>query len=167
MFKNLVLLFSIFTISISTLMAKSVVKSIIPFNIGTGMDVGFGIDTGTNEVVGKCVDYDGVKQIADLHGQNVKFSFMKIENKDELIKEVDISASAALKATFFKIEGKSKYFEQVKINQYSLYYLIRVDVLNNPNIIQNPRLTKSAWDLLQNSLLTLILLVDVSMHSLK
>ncbi|MFN8370293.1 MAG: hypothetical protein U0T83_06675 [Bacteriovoracaceae bacterium] len=152
MFKKSTALALMMVFSLSSAMAINPkrAKSVIPFFPEVGMDVGYGIDIGTSEVMGKCVEHDGVKQVADLRGQKVKFSFLKIENKDELIKEVNISASAALKSTFFKVEGKSKYFEEIKINQYSLYYLVKLDVLNNTNIIQNPRLTKSAWDLLQS-----------------
>jgi SepF-like predicted cell division protein (DUF552 family) len=119
------------------------------FDQNQGMAYGVGFDSVAGDVRGDCVLRTEPESPVGVSGQEVVFKLRQITSSTELAKELNISASASLKAQFGKVSAKASYASQQNINQFSIYLVAQVSVTNPTRRLRDVKLTDEAWRLLE------------------
>ncbi|ATQ42686.1 LGFP repeat-containing protein [Caulobacter mirabilis] len=112
-------------------------------NIREGMRFGMGVDSVVERVCGEAIEHAG--EVGSEGGQNAYPSVSMIESQESLLESLNISA--ALSARYglaASLDTKMKFAQQHAVNEYSLYFLFRVEVENPPRAMRAPRLTAAA-----------------------
>lgn len=108
-----------------------------------------GYDTISGEVRGDCVQRTDVKSTNDSTAQRTSFSLSKIETYNSLAKQVGASASASISGAIGNVSAKAQFLDSVNVNDYSIYVLARVSVLNSTATMERMSLTDSARDVVE------------------
>jgi hypothetical protein len=88
--------------------------------------------------------------IPNNNGQKVYFEMSKISSSSELIKKLSLEASANIKFGIGDIGGKASFANESKINSYSIYLLIKIEVRNVAQSFENDiDLKPQAYQLLE------------------
>jgi hypothetical protein len=119
------------------------------FEQDRGMAYGVGFDSVSGIVCGDCVVRTDPESPAGVLGQKVSFKLRQITSSSELAKELEISASASLRATFGGASAKATFASSQKINQFSIYLLVQVRVTNPTRRLRDVKLTNEASELLK------------------
>jgi hypothetical protein len=119
------------------------------FEQSEGMAYGVGFDSVSGVVRGDCVVRTEPESPVGVAGQEVVFKLRQITSSSELAKELNISASASLRAAFGKVSAKATYVSQQNINQFSVYLIADVSVTNPTRRMRDIKLTDEAWKLLE------------------
>jgi hypothetical protein len=68
--------------------------------------------------------------IPNNNAQKVYFEISKISSTSELVKKFSLEASANIRFGIGDIGGKASFVNETKINNYSVYLLIKIEVRN-------------------------------------
>ena len=121
------------------------------FDQDQGMAYGVSFDSVAGEVRDDCVVRTTPEPPSGVAGQEVIFKLRQITSSSALMKELNISASASLRATFGKVSAKASYASKQNVNQFSIYLLVQVSVTNPMRRMRDIKLTDEAWDLLEKN----------------
>lgn len=119
------------------------------FDQNQGMTYGVGFDSVSSKVRGDCVVRTDLEVPEGVGGQEVIFKLRQITSSLDLAKELNISASASLRAAFGNVSAKASYVSQQNINQFSIYLLAQVSVTNPLRRMRDVKLTDETWKLLE------------------
>jgi hypothetical protein len=111
------------------------------------LKVGRGVDPETGKEFATGIKFDApVKGNA----QQTLFSLDIIKTSSELSQSLGISATASVTAGLFGLTGEFRLTNTRQINTYYTYGLVRAEVRNAPELLQNPQLEDHAAQLLVN-----------------
>lgn len=81
-------------------------------------------------------------------GTETIFSLYKVEEIDDFLKNLEVSASASIQAGWGKGGAKAKFASKLKIHEYSVYIAATVTVSKGTRILQSPKLDDAAAQML-------------------
>ncbi|SDM69549.1 hypothetical protein SAMN05660642_03070 [Geodermatophilus siccatus] len=87
--------------------------------------------------------------IAEAPGQRSQYYLETLTSTHDLMRSLNISASASLGVGAFSVSAEFELSKNTEMSSYYTYALVRVQVLNPPLVIRNPRLTQEARQLLE------------------
>ncbi|MCB0018470.1 MAG: hypothetical protein KDE09_11815, partial [Anaerolineales bacterium] len=110
-----------------------------------GVLVGSGINPLTRQVHAEAIEHEGLEALGgEQQGQKVLFQLTKIEDTQSLARSLGISAAASFSGFGFSASIETKFAENVKINRFSTYLLVSVDVQNASLVARNATLKPDA-----------------------
>lgn len=113
--------------------------------------IGSGFNSLTNDVLDRCMIYEGEKDLslpADLMVQTSSFTLKKIESYEELRSGLSVSASAAFNAGYSKYSAQANYLKNLQMSAFSSYMIIDVITRNQIQSLSRFVLTDEAKDVL-------------------
>lgn len=123
-----------------------------PDTLGT-WHFGRGYNSLSGGKAGYCVVNTEPKSIIpNNNAQKVYFEISKISSTSELVKKFSLEASANIRFGIGDIGGKASFVNETKINNYSVYLLIKIEVRNGEKSFENDIDFKpTAFQLLEKS----------------
>ena len=113
----------------------------VDFESGTGMFFGRGYDVISADTKGDCVEIKNFTyEPNDInHGiYSQHFDMQLIENIDDLAKSMGMSASASLSGVFGNGSASMQYLESQRINRYSIFVLVKEEIITYMKNASNP-----------------------------
>lgn len=106
----------------------------VDFNTGSRMFFGTGYDVVSNDTKGDCVEINAY-QTEPIDSKNSiyqqTYSIELIDSYQGLARSLQVNASASLKMGWSPINAMASYVESQKINNYSLYILIKAELITH------------------------------------
>jgi hypothetical protein len=119
------------------------------FDFVRGMNFGMGFDSLRGNVRGNAVvSASGSAPKAPDTGQSVSFSLQRVETNDDYDAALSMSVDAAAVFGLFGGSGSFNLSQQRKFHSYSKYLVVSIRVINPLLQIPDPKLSASAFDLL-------------------
>src|SRR4051812_42786409 len=118
------------------------------FDGQAGMDYGVGYDAVAGTVRGDCVIRSNPEAPSGASGQEIVFSLRQVENTQEFLEVLQVSASGSMRAALGRGSFKAKFASEQRINAYSIYLLVAVRVTNPARRMRDIHLTENARSLL-------------------
>lgn len=81
-------------------------------------------------------------------GSQTVFSLYRVEAVEDFFKSLDISGAISVQASFGKGGAKVQFASRLKMHDYSLYIAVHVEVIRGTKILDAPKLTQTAYQLL-------------------
>ncbi len=111
---------------------------------------GNGFNSFTGKSTGTCISYNNKETVnPNGSGKKVIFEIQQITNQLELNRAFSLEAGAGFRFGLGAIDGKAKFAKDLKIYDYSIFILAKVEVLNPEISISNYTLTPFALDILK------------------
>ncbi len=111
--------------------------------------IGSGFDTGAGRVCGDCVERTDV---ASAGGDEVYFTIDLVTSRTEMARRLQVSASASIRAAAGTSgSGRARFFQDLSINQYSLYLVVSCIVRKASARMRDVRLKDTFKVLLENN----------------
>jgi hypothetical protein len=120
----------------------------IDFDQDGGMFLARGYDNVSGAVRGDCVQRTEPQPAAQSSAQRTRFSLTKVENYNSLARLTALSASASVNGGVGHASGKASFVEEINVNDYSIYVLAQVTVLNTSYSMVDMRLNEPGTQLL-------------------
>lgn len=119
---------------------------------GYPLQLGIGYSSATNQFLSQsCLQTINGKPITKTESQDTRLSIKEISSMKEFAREFDLNAS--LSARFGlgnRVSSAVEYSRSNSFTSHKYYLLVKVDVKNTTVALEQPRLTKSALELLKN-----------------
>jgi hypothetical protein len=115
-----------------------------------GMNYGIGIDSLSMAVRGDGTVFAGPTNVSNAAGQKVIFSLDKIESLHELQTAFGVSGDDSASFAIFGGSAKTNFITSSGFNEYSVFLLARVYVVNAVQQIENVKFNTSALNLLKD-----------------
>jgi hypothetical protein len=117
----------------------------------TGMDLGLGVNSTTDEVRGQAVTWPGAPAgVTDAGGQVPSFDLQLIESSDDLMRVLGIDVSASGSYAMFSGSAHMDLYNSCAFHQYSLFVYAHATVLNSFQLLKNVTLEAGPEALLTN-----------------
>jgi hypothetical protein len=120
------------------------VKAIIPVDPQSTLDLGKGLDTLSGAVKGDCVVRTEPESVFASNGKAIRMTIEKIESSQDLFEKLDFSAEANYGNM---VSGKAKYAKSIKVNDYSIYVMGKVNVQLMTQAMRDIQLKSDAYEL--------------------
>lgn len=119
-------------------------KAIIPVDPQSTLDLGKGLDTLSGAIKGDCVIRTEPETVFASNGKSVRMSIDKIESSQDLFQKLDFSAEANYGNM---ISGKASYAKSIKVNDFSVYVIGKVNVQLMTQAMRDIQLKPDAYQL--------------------
>lgn len=123
-------------------------KAIIPVDPQSTLDLGKGLDTLSGAIKGDCVIRTEPETVFASNGRSVRMSIDKIESSQDLFQKLDFSAEANYGNM---ISGKASYAKSIKVNDFSVYVIGKVNVQLMTQSMRDIQLKPDAYQLASDS----------------
>ncbi|WP_141735053.1 hypothetical protein [Oligoflexus tunisiensis] len=122
----------------------STAKAIIPTDPQSTLDLGKGLDTLSGQVKGDCVVRTEPEKVFASNGKSIRMTIEKIESSQDLFEKLDFTAEANYGVM---VSGKAKYAKSIKVNDYSVYVMGKVNVQLMTEAMRDIQLKPDAYQL--------------------
>jgi hypothetical protein len=122
----------------------SSIKAIIPVDPQSTLDLGKGLDTLSGAVKGDCVVRTEPESVFASNGKAIRMTIEKIESSQDLFEKLDFSAEANYGNM---VSGKAKYAKSIKVNDYSIFVMGKVNVQLMTQAMRDIQLKSDAYQL--------------------
>lgn len=116
------------------------------FDGQAGMEIGVGFDAVAGEVRGDCVVRTEPEGVG---GDEIFFAIDLISTRQELMRRMNISASASLKVAIGSGSSKARYFSEQNVHRYSIYIVVTCVVQHTSRRMRDVELNTQARQLLE------------------
>ncbi len=123
---------------------NSSTKAVIPTDPQSTLDLGKGFDTLSGAIKGDCVVRTTPEKVFASNGKSIRMTIEKIESTQDLFQKLDFSAEANYGNM---ISGKGKYAKSIKVNDYSVYVMGKVNVQLMTEAMRDIELKPDAFQL--------------------
>ena len=101
------------------------------------ISVGTGFDSQTYEARDDCILFNPDE--VELQGGAWRTTNIAVvESSAEFKEYMGVSAEASVKAAYWEVGGKAAFANSVSVNDYSVFGVVRVEVLGSPKVLRNP-----------------------------
>lgn len=122
----------------------SKLQAIVPTDPQSTLDLGRGFNTLSSAAKGDCVVRTEPENVFASNGKSIRMSIDKIESSQDLTKSLDFSAEANYGNM---VSGKASFAKSLKINEYSVYVLGKVNIQLMTQTLRDVKLKDDTFEL--------------------